>query len=138
MPKGRYQQLEKKIDGALKERSSRTALYRAMKRGRDSRHRAVGALPGGEGFRDTVRSIKVRCLEQQDELVDRFAQKVRDRGARVFMANDGPEAISYILDIVKERGARSVAKSKSLTSEEIEVNHPLEEAGVDVIETGPG
>ncbi len=138
MLKGRYQRLEKKIDGALKERSSRTALYRAMKRGRDSRHQAVGALPGGEGFRNTVRSVKVRCLEQQNELVDRFARKVRDRGARVFMANDGPDAISYILDIVKKRGAKTVAKSKSLTSEEIEVNHPLEEAGLDVIETDLG
>ncbi len=95
-------------------------------------------MPGGEGFRGTVRSIKVRCLEQQEELVDRFASRVEERGARVFMANDGPEAISYILDIVKERGARSVAKSKSLTSEEIEVNHPLEEAGVEVIETDLG
>lgn len=138
MLKGRYQQLEDKIDRALKERSSRSALYRAMKRGRDSRHKAVGALPGGEGFRNEVRSVKVRCLEQQDELVDRFATKVRERGARVFMANDGPDAISYILDIVKKRSARTVAKSKSLTSEEIEVNHPLEEAGVDVIETDLG
>ncbi|MDE2887644.1 MAG: LUD domain-containing protein [Gemmatimonadota bacterium] len=138
MLKGRYKGLEEKIDHALKERSGRTALYRAMKRGRDSRHKAVGALPGGEGFRNAVRSVKVRCLNQQDELVDRFARKVRERGARVFMANDGPEAISYILDIVKKRGARTVAKSKSLTSEEIEVNHPLEEAGVDVIETDLG
>ncbi len=138
MLKGRYRQLEEKIDHALKERSSRTALYRAMKRGRDSRHKAVGALPGGESFRNTVRSVKVRCLDQQDELVDRFAGKVRERGAMVFMANDGPAAISYILDIVKRRGAGTVAKSKSLTSEEIEVNHPLEEAGVDVIETDLG
>ena len=68
MLKGRYQQLEEKIDRALEARSSRTALYTAMKRGRDSRHKAVGALPGGEGFRNEVRSVKVRCLEQQDEL----------------------------------------------------------------------
>ncbi len=138
MLKGRYQQLEEKIDRALEARSSRTALYTAMKRGRDSRHKAVGALPGGEGFRNEVRSVKVRCLEQQDELVDRFARKVRERGARVFMAKDGPAAIAYILDIVNKRGATTVAKSKSLTSEEIEVNHPLEEAGVDVIETDLG
>ena len=138
MLKGRYQQLEEKIDRALEARSSRTALYRAMKRGRDSRHKAVGALPGGEGFRNAVRSVKVRCLDQQDELVDRFARKVRQRGAEVFRANDGPAAIAYILDIVNKRGARTVAKSKSLTSEEIEVNHPLEAAGVDVIETDLG
>ena len=138
MLKGRYQRLEAKIDRALKERSSRTALYRAMKRGRDSRHKAVGALPGGEGFRNAVRSVKVRCLEGQDELVDRFARKVRERGAKVFLANDGPDAIAYILDIVKKRTAKTVAKSKSLTSEEIEVNHPLEAAGVDVIETDLG
>jgi iron-sulfur cluster protein len=127
-----------KIEKALGEKSKRNALYTAMKRGRDNRRKAVDLLPGGEAFRKEVRATKLRCLEKQDELVDRFSEKVRQRGASVFLAEDGKAAIDYILNIARERDAKIVAKSKSLTSEEIEVNEPLEEAGLEVIETDLG
>jgi len=130
--------LHAKIEQALGEKSKRDALYTAMKRGRDNRHRAVAALPGGDAFRKEVRAVKLRCLEQQDELVARFAENVRRRGAAVFLAKDAKAAIDYILKIGRQRGAKIVAKSKSLTSEEIEVNEPLEKAGMQVIETDLG
>jgi iron-sulfur cluster protein len=98
----------------------------------------VKALPGGEAFREQVRAAKLKCLEKQDELVERFAEKVRARGVSVFLAEDGPQAIDYMLDVARQCGAKSVAKSKSLTSEEIEVNQPLEEAGLEVTETDLG
>mgnify|MGYP001813658605 CR=1 FL=1 len=109
-----------------------------MKRGRDNRQQALGLLPGGETFRNKVRETKLRCQSKQDELVDRFAELVRQRGASVFLAETGADAIAYILKIARERDAKIVAKSKSLTSEEIEVNQPLEEAGMEVIETDLG
>ncbi len=138
MGETRYSRLDEKIGRALEEKPRRTALYQVMKRGRDSRNAAIELLPGGEGFREEVRAIKLRCLEQQDDLVDRFAAKVKERGASVFLAKDGAEAIGYILKIAQACGAKVVAKSKSLTSEEIEVNHPMEEAGIEVIETDLG
>tara|TARA_B100001123_G_scaffold426685_2_gene541189 strand:+ start:170 stop:2296 length:2127 start_codon:yes stop_codon:yes gene_type:complete len=134
----RYTTLCNQIEDALAEKPKRTALYNAMKRGRDSRRAALENLPGGESFRKEVREIKERCLENQNELVERFARKVEERGAGVFLAQDGAEAIAYILELAEEQNAKSVAKSKSLTSEEIEVNHPMEEAGIEVIETDLG
>jgi len=133
-----YTRLYEKIDRALEEKTKRSMLYQVMKRGRDSRDTAVGQLPGGEAFRKKLRETKLRCLAQQDELVERFAARVRERGSSVYLAKDGAEAIAYILKIARERGAKMVAKSKSLTSEEIDVNHPLEQAGIDVIETDLG
>ena len=134
----RYVNLYQKIETAIKEKSKRNALYQAMKRGRDSRHTAVGLLPGGDDFRKKVRETKLRCQARQDELVDRFAEKVRERGTQVLLAKDGAEAIAYILEIARESKAKIVAKSKSLTSEEIEINHSLEEAGLEVVETDLG
>lgn len=131
-----YTRLHDKIRQALSRKGIRDAMYTAMKRGRDNRNQAVGLLPGGETFRKKVRETKLRCQAKQAELVDRFAEKARQRGASVFMADDGAEAIDYVLKIARERNARIVAKSKSLTSEEIEINEPLEEAGMEVIETG--
>jgi iron-sulfur cluster protein len=133
-----YTRLYEKIEKALSEKAKRDALYTAMKRGRDNRRQAVDMLPGGEAFRKEVRATKLRCLAKQDELVDRFAEKARQRGTSVFLAKDGQAAIDYILKIARQRDAKIVAKSKSLTSEEIEVNEPLEEAGLEVIETDLG
>ncbi len=45
---------------------------------------------------------------------------------------------SVCLDLAKERGAKALAKSKSLTTEEIELNQPLIDAGIDVVETDLG
>ncbi|MBW2437361.1 MAG: LUD domain-containing protein [Deltaproteobacteria bacterium] len=109
-----------------------------MKRGRDSRREALEALAQGEAFREEVRAIKLRCLEKQDELIDRFATRARERGTNVFLAKDGAAAIAYVLKLAADRRAKTVAKSKSLTSEEIEVNQPLEAAGMEVIETDLG
>jgi L-lactate dehydrogenase complex protein LldF len=138
MPQSSLTRLYAKIEKALGEKPKRDALYTAMKRGRDNRRKAVELLPGGEAFRKKVRETKLRCLAKQDELVDRFAEKVRQRGASVFLAKDAKAAIDYILKIARERDAKIVAKSKSLTSEEIEVNEPLEKAGLEVIETDLG
>ena len=138
MTESSYTRLHDKIEHALSQRGIRDAMYTAMKRGRDKRNQALGLLPGGEAFRKKVRETKLRCQSKQEELVDRFAAKVRQRGASVFLANDGAEAIAYVLKIARERDAKIVAKSKSLTSEEIEVNQPLEEAGMEVIETDLG
>jgi L-lactate dehydrogenase complex protein LldF len=138
MAQSPFVRLNAKIEKALAEKSKRDALYTAMKRGRDNRRKAVALLPGGEAFRKQVRAIKLRCLAKQDELVERFAEKVRQRGASVFLAENGRAAIDYILKIAAERGARIVLKSKSLTSEEIEINEPLEKAGMEVIETDLG
>ena len=138
MSDDRYIKLSRRIETALKEKSKRTALYVAMKRGRDSRREALNQLPGGDAFRQEVRAIKLRCLEKQDELIDQFAANARRRGTSVFLAKDGAAAIEYILKLTADRRANTVAKSKSLTSEEIEVNQPLEAAGMDVIETDLG
>lgn len=54
--------------------------------------------------------------------MERFAAKVRERGSSVYLAQDGAEAIAHILNIARQRGAKMVAKSKSLTSEEIDIN----------------
>ena len=95
----RYTILCNQIEDALAEKPKRTALYNAMKRGRDSRRAALENLPGGESFRKDVREIKERCLGNQNELVERFAKKVEERGAEVFLAQDGAAAIAYILEI---------------------------------------
>lgn len=134
----RYERLYSRIRESIEHPKHSEALMRCMQRGRDKRSEALAALPGGAAFRDEVKKTKDRCIERQPELLDRFVANARKRGAHVFLAKDGAAAIDYVLRLARERGAKTVAKSKSLTTEEIEINHPLIEAGLKVVETDLG
>jgi len=71
-------------------------------------------------------------------LLEQFVKNAEARGVKVFVAKDGKAAIDYCIDVAKQHGAKSVSKSKSLTTEEIEINHDLEHAGLHVVETDLG
>lgn len=140
----RYERLEERIRKAIAEPRHSHALLRCMQRGRDKRAEALASLPpgtGGAGFREAVKAVKERCPPRrgrQDELLARFTRNAEARGAKVYFAKDGPAAIDYVLRLARERGATVIAKSKSLTTEEIELNEPLIEAGLRVVETDLG
>src|SRR5207302_2614373 len=53
-------------------------------------------------------------------------------------AADGDEARRIILDIARAHGCHRVIKSKSMVSEEINLAHVMELAGLDVVETDLG
>jgi L-lactate dehydrogenase complex protein LldF len=56
----------------------------------------------------------------------------------VHFAGDAAEAREIILDILSQAGARRVVKTKSMATEEIELNPALEAAGMEVTETDLG
>lgn len=132
------QRLREKITESLKEEYQRRALLTAVKRGRDARAHALSQLPDSATFQQEVRAVKERCIKLLDELIVRFSENATARGAKVYFAKTGEEACNYLLSLAKARKAKLIAKSKSLTSEEIELNHPLEQAGLEVIETDLG
>ena len=138
MADARDTRLKEKITEAILHPKARNSLYACMERGRASRAEALLELPGGAAFRERVKEIKAACLENQDALLDRFVANLEERGTKVFMAEDGQAAIGYVLQVARERGAKTVSKSKSLTTEEIEINKPLQEAGLRVVETDLG
>ena len=138
MSADRYPHLYQKINEALTERSKSDLLIGCMKRGRDTRAAALELLPEGAAFRDDVRQAKERCIEEHADLKKQFIENARKRGTIVYEAKTGADVISYCLDLAQSRGAKFIAKSKSLTTEEIELNHPLVEAGIDVVETDLG
>jgi len=138
MPDARHARLDERITTAIVEPKQRNALYNCMKRGRDSRAERLRTLPGGAGFRDKVKQIKERCIADQDNLLEQFTANAEARGVKVFVAKDRQAAIDYVLDVAKRHDAKTVSKSKSLTTEEIEINDDMEEAGLQVVETDLG
>ena len=130
--------LKDKITKSLGEISQRHALLAAVKRGREGRADALRQLADSEAFRREVKAIKEKCIATLDELISKFTEHASARGAKVYFARTGEQACQYILKLAKEKNAKLIAKSKSLTTEEIELNHPLERAGFQVIETDLG
>ena len=100
------------------------------------RYDSVGRLDGYEGLKERARAIKEQAVEQLPALIEQVREQVEARGGTVYWADDAADANAYIADVAA--GADRLVKSKSMTSEEIEVNEHLEAAGIETIETDLG
>src|SRR5687767_8119973 len=100
------------------------------KRNRD----AWELLPGSDLVREKARTIKDQTLAELDRHLVTLERSVQARGGQVHYADDGAEACRQILEIVRGCGGTRIVKSKSMTSEEIHLNHALEAAGMEVVE----
>lgn len=138
MSKDRYAILNTAITEAITEPQKGDFLNVAMTRGRKQRQDTLDKMPHGDSFRKEVKARKDDCRERSPELLKQFIANAEKRGTKVMIAKDGPEAIAHTLKIASDCNAKTISKSKSLTTEEIEINHPLEEAGIRVVETDLG
>ena len=102
------------------------------------RYDAVAELDDYETYKREAREIKEESIERLPELLDRLRERVEANGGTVYLADDAADATRYVTEVVADADASTVAKSKSMTSEEIEVNEHLEREGVDVVETDLG
>src|SRR5690606_19674015 len=64
--------------------------------------------------------------------------QITSRGAHVIWAADANSALEQIGKICIERNCKTVVKSKSMVTEEIHLNHFLEQQGIESIETDLG
>ncbi|WP_424004396.1 LUD domain-containing protein [Haloarcula salina] len=104
----------------------------------DGRYASVADLEDYEALKSEARAIKEDAIERLPELIDELEAAVEKNGGTVYLADDAADANAYIREVVADRDADRVVKSKSMTSEEIEVNEALESDGVDVVETDLG
>jgi iron-sulfur cluster protein len=102
------------------------------------RYESLGKLDDPQSLRDEARQIKEDAIERLPTLIDDLAATVEDNGGVVYIAEDAEDANRYIAEVCAEEDADRLVKSKSMTTEEIEVNDHLESAGVDVLETDLG
>ncbi len=102
------------------------------------RAQAAARLPEFEDLRDQARDIKNHVLENLDTYLEVYEQKVLDSGGHVHWCSTAEDARRKILEICRKADAKTVAKSKSMISEEIGINAFLEENGVEPVETDLG
>lgn len=114
------------------------AVARGVVRFVEGRAQAVVDFPPMDALRDRARAIRLHSLRNMARLLGHFADRVESAGGTVHWASDAAEANDIVARILAENGARLVVKSKSMVSEELEINHRLESEGVEVVETDLG
>ena len=88
--------------------------------------------------RERAKNIKWRAIETLDHQLEQFEMNFRKRGGHILWAEDSNRALSLILEICKEKNCKSIVKSKSMVTEEIQLNTFLEKNGIESIETDLG
>jgi len=83
-------------------------------------------------------AIKRDVLQHWEKYLIQFEEKISARGVQVLWAKDAKEATGFIEDILRENKAHLLVKSKSMTTEEIELNQLAEDAGCESVETDLG
>ena len=91
-----------------------------------------------EEWREEARQIKIHTLDHLDYYLEMLYNNVTAAGGQVHFAADAAEANAIVSHLASSRGVKVATKSKSMVSEELELNPVLESIGVDVYETDLG
>lgn len=91
-----------------------------------------------QALRDQARAVRANSLVRQPELLEQLERKLTENGVQVHWAENPQQANRIIREILQAAGAKTVVKGKSMVSEETELNHDLEQHGIEVIESDLG
>ena len=116
----------------------RKTFYSATRHALEQRSQSIHQVPEWEQLRERGHQIKKEVINQLDFYLEQLESNISNNGGQVFWARDAAEASNYILRLCRRLNAKSVVKSKSMTTEEINLVSTLEKQGVEPIETDLG
>ena len=142
----------KRIRISIADESLQKALDANAERRARGRANAIASLPDWAERRQKAHAIRADVIEHLDEYLSQFISRVQSNGITVHRADNAAEAVRIVLEIAETRtphlaesgSVRSdakgllFAKSKSMLSEEINLNPALQAAGHRVVETDLG
>ncbi|MDM5148106.1 lactate utilization protein [Candidatus Persebacteraceae bacterium Df01] len=134
-------QFHRHIKKALKDDNLRSNL--ASVRDKFTSHRAASVAAYNvqgdfESLREQGRHIRNESIRDMPQLLQQFEQNAEAAGAVVLWAKDIAGAQRLITAIAKRHEVKIATKSKSMASEEVQLNTALQEAGVEAVETDLG
>lgn len=116
------------------------AIYTATGRLMAKRSESIAGelLPEYQELRTQANLLKKQTIENLDWYLEQFESKLALHGGKAVYCQSGKEVADFILGLAKDRGARLIVKSKSMTTEEIDLNERLEHHGLEAVETDLG
>jgi L-lactate dehydrogenase complex protein LldF len=127
-----------RVDDALEDDFMRESMARAQDGLRGKKIAATEEdeeIGDWEDWRSAGEEIRRHTLENLDYYLELLSENYAKRGGHVFFAETAEEANEYIQQVAKEKNAKSIAKAKSMVTEEIGMNEALEKIGCQVFET---
>jgi L-lactate dehydrogenase complex protein LldF len=88
--------------------------------------------------RQKAANLKHKSINQLDKLLVEFETNFVRNGGKIIWARHAEEAATSIVKLLEERSTKLVVKSKSMITEEIELNHWLGKKKIESIETDLG
>lgn len=82
--------------------------------------------------------IKAKTMVNLADYLVEFEKNAVKNNIEVVWARTGKEAVNEIISVLKNEGARLLVKSKSMISEEIDLNENIEKEGINPVETDLG
>lgn len=116
----------------------KASINNAVLRQHTARQMRVLELPDSDKMRSLAGDIKQHALDHLDYYLEQFVNNVRKNRGHVHFALDADEARRAVLQIAADADCSRVIKSKSMVSEELNLAHVMEAAGLDVVETDLG
>jgi L-lactate dehydrogenase complex protein LldF len=105
---------------------------------RQKRDREMHGITEWEELRALASAIKEHTLTHLDEYLEQFESNARANGIHVHWARDAAEHNRIVHEILREHGANSLIKSKSMLTEECGFRDCMASVGIEVTETDLG
>jgi L-lactate dehydrogenase complex protein LldF len=133
-------EFDRKIHDTLADANLQLAIYTATGRLKDKRIEvtAAGELPDYQELRTQANALKKHTIDNLDHYLEEFERNVEAYGGKVIYCKDATEVSDFVLQLAKQRGSRLIVKSKSMTTEEVDLNERLEHHGLESVETDLG
>lgn len=128
-----FEEYSKHVPGSIP-----LAVRQATDRFLKGRAARVAELPQWEELRQIGSDIRLHTIENMDAYLLQLEEKVKAAGGHVHWAQTADDANRIVLQIAREHHVKMAVKSKSMATEEIGLNHALEQAGIQAIETDLG
>ncbi|MDQ6704554.1 MAG: LutB/LldF family L-lactate oxidation iron-sulfur protein [Acidobacteriota bacterium] len=131
---------DEKIHETLADPKLQLAIYTATGRLIDHRKQAVKheILPDYQELRDQANALKKHAIENLDTYLEELERNVIAHGGKVIWCDDATAVADFVLNLAKEKNARLIVKSKSMTTEEIDLNERLAHHHLESVETDLG
>ena len=133
-------EFDRRIHDALSDARLQQAIYTATARLKEARLALVSenVLPEYQELRTQANTLKKHTIDHLDYYLGLFQRNVEAHGGRVVFCESANEVADFILSLAKDRSAQLIVKSKSMTTEEIDLNERLEHHGLESVETDLG
>ncbi len=133
-------EFDRKIHDTLADANLQLAIYTATGRLKEKRIEATSdnELPEYQELRTQANALKKHAIDNLDHYLEEFERNVEAYGGKVVYCKDATEVSDFVLDLAKRRGSRLIVKSKSMTTEEVDLNERLEHHGLESVETDLG